>query len=148
MTVTLNRNEILMAAFVGVRRQCESIIKGLKDANCETENGWQVHVEGALGELAFAKALGLYWDGSVNTFKTGADVGGIQVRTRSKPSYELIVRDNDRDEDWFALVRGKCPTYTVVGCIRARDAKKYEFRKAYGNGKPAFFVPDSALKRF
>jgi len=148
MTVTLNRNEIIMAAFVGVRRQCESVLMGSKDANYQQDSGWQAHIEGALGEMAFAKALGLYWDGSVNTFKTAADVGAIQVRTRSKPHYELIVRDNDRNDDLFALVRGKCPTYQIVGFIKCGQAKRFEWKKAHGGGVPAYFVPDSALTKF
>jgi hypothetical protein len=35
----------------------------------EDGDGWHIHIEGSCGEMAFAKALGLYWSGTVGTFK-------------------------------------------------------------------------------
>lgn len=104
-----------------------------------------MHFDGAGGEMAFAKSRNRYWDGSVNTFKVGGDVGDIQVRTRSRLHYDLLVRDDDRDSDWFVLVVGSLPTFWVIGAIRGQQAKQPQFRRNWGNHGVAYFVPQSAL---
>lgn len=149
MNVTLGWFEILQAALVGVHRQIESI-KGERQNQhgCAGDNDWQLHIEGACGEMAYAKARQRYWNGSVNTFQTGGDVGAVQVRTRSRDNYDLIVRRNDRDSDAFVLVVGKSGKYRVVGWIYGRDAKRDEWLKTYGDREPAYFVPQSALNCF
>jgi hypothetical protein len=82
--VELSWPEVALASQVGCRRMVEALRKALPDAyGCTGEDGWTHHVQGAMGEMAFAKATGRYWDGSVNTFKAGGDVGTIQVRTPS-----------------------------------------------------------------
>ena len=96
-----------------------------------------------------AKALGVSWTGSVDTFRSVPDLeGGVQVRHRSNPSWDLIVRHNDKDSDTFILSRGLPPgAIEVVGWITGKEAKNEEWLKDYGNfNKPAFFVPTWALK--
>jgi len=147
--VKLNGYELFSAAMVGVKRQIESLSKKLPDKHgFDGENGWTVHIEGAAGEQAVAKALNLYYGGPVNTFKKGGDVGNLQVRTRSKDYYELIIRNNDNDSDIFVLVVGRAPHFKVVGWIRALDAKKQEYSKTHGNRPAAFFVPQDRLNPF
>ncbi|VIO80084.1 hypothetical protein [Bradyrhizobium ivorense] len=143
--VELSLHEVLMAAEVGLMRQIAAIKRKLPDRNGFEGAGWNVHIEGACGELAVAKALGLYWTGSVNSFKCGGDVGAIQVRTRSRADYELIIRDDDRDEDVFVLVTGRCPTYEVIGKIIGRKGKRDEWRRCHGGRQAAWFVPHAAL---
>lgn len=104
-----------------------------------------MHVEGALGELAVAKALGMYWSGSINGFRA-PDVGqSIQVRTRSRHDYDLIVRDSDADEAAFVLVTGSAPEYHVRGWMRGALAKRDEYRQEHGGRPPAYFVPAAHL---
>lgn len=146
MTVILTESEIYLAAVVGVRRQIEAIQKGLPDRHGFEGAGWNLHVEGAAGELAVAKAYGRFWDGSVNTFKRSGDVGQVQVRTRSKDGYDLIVRCDDRDEDRFVLVVGRIPEFEVCGWIRGRDAKQDRWLKRHGGREAAYFVPRGALR--
>lgn len=146
--MTLTPYELHLAASVGVRRQIEAMSAGRPDRHGHSGAGWNLHLEGACGELAVAKALGRYWDGSVNTFKKGGDVGAVQVRTRSKHEYELIVRQGDRDSDVFVLVTGVAPSYRVRGWLRGGDAKRPEWEKTHGDRPPAWFVPHAALKSF
>jgi len=150
MIVTLSEEDIERASDVGRLRQSESERKGLKDKHGFSGPGGQgLHIRGACGELAAAKALGIEWQGSVNTFKRGGDVGKFQVRTRSKRWYDLLVRDGDADGDIFILVLGHDhPIYDVVGWIFARDAKKSYWVKGHGGRDPAYFVPQSSLNRF
>lgn len=145
--VKLTWHELMTAAQIGLRRQIEAMAKGLPDKHgLDAEKGWGVHIEGAAGELAFAKATNRYWGGSVNTFKVGGDVGDIQVRTRSRDDYELLVRDDDRDEDCFVLVIGRAPKFKIMGYLTGKDAKQSKWRQTHGGREPAFFVPQSELR--
>ena len=143
--VRLSWHESAMASDVGRLRQLAAIKAGLMDRHGYAGNGWAEHIEGAMGELVVAKVLDIYWDGSVNTFSR-SDLPGIEVRTRSKGDYELIVRPHDSDESVFVLVTGKCPIYVVRGWIKGRDAKRPEWLKEHGSRPPAHFVPQEALK--
>jgi hypothetical protein len=145
MQVTLSPHEMATAAWVGVRRQVEAKRKGLPDKHGFDGDGWGSHIEGAGGEMALAKALGVYWDGGVNTFKRD-DLPGIQVRTRSRHDYELLVRSADSGDEVFVLVTGQMPEYRIHGWIRGADAKRAEWEKCHGGRPPAFFVPQGELK--
>ena len=101
--ITLSQRELSIAAQVGCARHIAAISNGRENAHgLGKANAWNLHIEGCAGEMAAAKALGYYWTPSVNTFKIGGDIGeAIQVRTRSKHTYELIIRPDDRDGDTF-----------------------------------------------
>lgn len=144
--IELVEHELEMAALVGVRRQIEALTRRLPDQHgYDGADGWTVHIEGACGEVAVAKVLKRYWNGSVNSFKTGGDVGEVQVRTRSKHCYDLIVRAGDRDDDVFILVTGTAPIFRVHGWIYGWDAKRPEFVQTYGNRPGAYFVKSEHL---
>jgi hypothetical protein len=152
--VSLSWFEVEMAAFVGVRRRIEAAFRqerrDLQAAPNEIEpsSNWQTHVEGAIGEYAVAKALHRHWSGSINTYHVGGDVGMVQVRTRSRHGYELIVRPRDRDNDYFVLVTGLAPKFRIQGWIRGADAKQASWLRDYGEHGEAFFVPAAALRPF
>lgn len=107
-----------------------------------------VHLQGAGGELAVSLVTGILWQGSVDTFKKGGDVGPLQVRTRTRAEWDLIIRSDDRDEDVFVLVTGSRSEFVVVGWIRAADGKRPEWVRDYGDREAAWFVPQSALRPF
>ncbi len=106
------------------------------------------HVRGAAAELAVAKALNRYWHASVDTFHDGADVGAtIQVRWRSNPEYDLIIRDDDQDDHYFFLVTGSVDEdFVVRGWIRGGQGKRPEWRRNHGGYRPAYFVPQDVLR--
>ena len=142
MNIKLTENELIMAANVGVRRQSASLAKNLKDKHgASISKGWQLHIEGACGELAFAKAMNWFWNGSVNTFKL-PDVGNVQVRTRSEAHYELIIRKGDAGI--FVLVTGTAPEYKVHGWFNSLHVRD-EWIKDHGGREKAFFVPQNEL---
>lgn len=144
--VTLEPFEIRLAMIVGGERQLAAL--ALPDRHGFEGVGWNVHIEGAAGEIAYAKMRDKFWNGSVNTFKSGGDVGAVQVRTRSLAHYDLLVRDDDRDEDVFVLVTGTIPTFNVRGWCYGSAAKQERYRQTYGGREPAFFVPQSDLRIF
>lgn len=144
--VTLSEAEMRRAAQVGVDRQVSSLLKHLPDAHgYDGEDGWTVHIEGAMGELCVARVLDIEWSESVDTFQHGGDVGHLQVKTRSRHTYDLIVRPDARPSDFYVLVTGKAPYYIVRGWIRAQDATRKEWVHDFGCRPDAWFVPKEAL---
>lgn len=147
MKIVLSESELYMAAQVGLRRQFEAMVAGLPDRHGHTGPGWNLHIEGACGEVAAARALQRFWGGDTNTFKK-PDLGTkIQVRTRSGigPRTDLIVRSNDSDDDAFVLVIGQAPNFEVVGWIYGDDAKKERWAHEHGGRELAYFVPREEL---
>lgn len=145
MQITLEWHEAAMASDVGRMRHLASVKAGRKDAHGYSGLGWSEHIEGACGELSLAKALGIYWDGSVDSFQR-PDLPGIQVKTRSRDDYDLIVRPGDSEQADYVLVTGQCPRYVIRGWISGADAKREEYRRDYGGRPEAFFVPQSRLR--
>jgi hypothetical protein len=139
--------EAQLAVAVGTCRQEESVRAGLKDRHgFDGKRGLELHIEGAGGEIAFAKAFGLYPGFTVNTFKA-ADVGAnVQVRTRSERRYGLIVRAEDLDTDVFVHVIGILPAYSIMGWMYGAEAKKPGYLATHGERPPAYFVPSEELR--
>lgn len=136
-----------MAASVGLRRQLAAVRAQRQDRHgLNPEDGWRVHIEGACGELAAAKFLGRYWDGSVDTFKSLPDLGGVEIRTRSRHHYDLLIRKDDDPDRVYIHVTGRCPSFWIRGWIRGKDGRRKEWLNNHGNRDWAWFVPTTALR--
>lgn len=145
--VTLVSHEVDMAAGVGLRRQLAALHAGRPDRHgVDPEDGWRIHIEGACGECCVAKFLGRYWDGSVDTFKSIPDLGNVEIRTRSKHRYDLLIRKDDDPDKVYILVTGRTPNFWVRGWLRGIDAQREEWWNNHGNREWAWFVPVSALR--
>lgn len=141
--VVLTKYESYVAGIVGVSRLVNSYDL---DKTSKFVHGWDVDIEAACAEMVVAKYFGIYWDGSVNTWKR-PDVGSIQVRYTHYEDGSLIVRPPDSDDENFVLVTGKTPRYFIRGWIRGKDAKDSRFWRNK-SGKivgAAWFVPQDAL---
>jgi hypothetical protein len=145
-TITLTPSEIHLAVSVGALRYVENLRTRRYQGHGLDGDPLQIHILGACGEAAFAKARGVYWNGDIGDLKA-PDVGGWQVRTTRRLDGRLIIRTIDEDDAPFVLVRGQCPTFAIVGWILARLAKCPEWLES--NGRPAaYFVPAYALRPF
>jgi hypothetical protein len=145
--IHLEDYEIEMATEVGIRRQREAERQGKKDRYGFRGDPYKIHIAGAIGELAVAKGLQVYWGGTVNTWGD-ADIGSrIQVRTRPdvKGRGELIVRPKDNPDDVFVLALGTAPDFKLPGWIAGKDAMKKKWLKDYAQRPPAYFVPHESL---
>lgn len=120
--VKLTTGEMHIAATVGYLRQIENLMKCRRDAHgAEPDKGWSIHIEGAAGEMAFAKWAGKYWSGNLGDLKAD-DVGRFQVRTRAKHDWRLILHPSDPDDRIFIAVTGLAPSSAnarSIGAIRA-----------------------------
>ena len=105
-----------------------------------------------MGECAFAKWRGVYWEGSVNNAwsERSTDVDGFEVKTRSRHHYELPVelKDTNIDKKW-ALVTGVNGRYRIHGWVVPRPhlLDKYKDVKVPGRD-PSWFIPQSLLEPF
>jgi len=146
--IELTPLELEVAAWLGSRRQVSSLVRGLEDKHGFEGDGWGAHIEGVCGEMAAAKAANLYYEPRVDTFKGVADIGDdIEVRTRSRHDYELLVRPADRDiaQRAFVHVTGRAPRFEVHGWLRGLDAMRPQWQQTHGGREPAWFVPASEL---
>jgi len=142
---------------VAVGKERDKTAKG-PDAHGLTKSGegWKLHAAGALGEMAVAKLLDLYWAAPINNYK-GADLGDkIQVKTRQFREYDLLFRKNDSISEYYvlALLWDKwlaTPKYKedwtvfVVGWKYGEYCVRDEWYKDYGNRPSEWFVPQNVL---
>lgn len=100
---------------------------------------------GARGELAFARALNLFWQRDTEGWK-GNDVSGYQVRTSTRSTGSLIIRDRDRKDDVYVLVTGSNDKYIVRGWMYGHEAPKVGWYGARGkSAKPAYWIKQESL---
>lgn len=94
-------------------------------------NGYVSHYLGARGEMALAKALNIYWSGTVGQLGC-RDVGPFQVRASDKFTSRLILHPNDCDAHVFFLVTGTSQEpatdlFVIHGWLNASEGKKDEY---------------------
>ncbi len=149
-TVTLTWYEAQMAVDCGVRRNMASWQRGDQHkAGYKPKDLFDVSIKAAGAELAVAKLLGLYWDGSVDTFKSQSDIPDhdIEVRLSLTVPPHLIVRPHDPADRRYVLVKsrwvhGEQPRYSILGWKWGYDAKQEKFLTDMNNGRPpAYFLP-------
>lgn len=151
MIVELNWHEVSLAAGAGCKRYVHALAKGRSDTygfDAAHGGGWSIHIEGACAELAVAKATRSYWEPVwADLDDQRDDVGGWHVRSTPRRNGSLIVHPPDPDDGRFVLVTGAAPRFRIAGWIVGREAKRLEFWRT-DTGRPAFFVPQSALQPF
>ena len=151
--VMLTEVEQRMAIQSGQERRIQSAAQKLKDKDFGisiTGRRWDIDIEGAAAEMAYAKFRDFYWGGHVGSFK-GADVGSLaQSRHTVRSDGCLIIRDDDSPSHFYILVIGQMPVYEIAGWIKGSDAKVDEYLRDPGpNGGPrCFMIPQKALKNF
>lgn len=156
--VEVNELEMVLGGIVGVLRAAAALTLGRRNrAEGIDDDGriWTRHVEGAIAEIAAAKALDVFWSGAAGddyrrTKASGGDVGRLEVRLRIDSCLNqhkrLIIQGRDTDADDFLLLVGRAPTYRLVGWINAGEAKRHpEWIQNPGNFGPAWFVPQENL---
>lgn len=150
MQVEISPDEYALCVYVANDRQRNAVKAGKKD-NLFKKNWVEslaVHVHGCIGEMAAAKALGIQWTGSVDTFKAHGDLrGAIEVRHRTNKDWDLIVRPREAKDRLYVLTRGTPPeTVEVVGYAQGHYLMQDKWKKNYGGRGEAYFVPANELR--
>lgn len=143
--VKLTFSEIMLGAVAGIGRQIIALKKKLKPGyGGDTSMDWQKHIEGALAEMAVAKYLNIFWNGTIGKLHPG-DVGKNEVRSTHYEDGHLLLHDEDDDNARFFFVVGINGRYEIKGWIRAKDGKLKEYIKDPTKKRPCYFVPADAL---
>jgi hypothetical protein len=135
----------------GMRRQAVNEAKGLRGRNRGPRFGdkaLQVHLLGAAGEVAVASYLGLKHElfKEKEARRGSDDLPGMDIKTRSKHSYDLIVQKNEDPGQRFVLVTIQDQKTLLHGWCWGREAMKDEFWADPARGRPAYFVGQSFLR--
>jgi len=108
-----------------------------------------MHRLGAQGEVAVAAHLGLeqHLFAEKEAKRGVADLpGDIEVKTRSRHYYDLIVQRDERPDKKLVLVTIENNRILIHGWCVAGDVMQERFWADPARGRPAFFVPKNVLK--
>jgi hypothetical protein len=131
--VELTLQEVSQAAIVGVLRQCSALRTFTWEWANYPVDRWNMQVEGACGEYAFAIMLRVLWPAAIQ--RGGPDVAHSEVRT-SAGRRKLYVKPSDPDDRPVVSIHGSCRRFRAVGWILAGDAKVGPPRDLFGDGQP------------
>jgi hypothetical protein len=140
--VTLTAYEMSLGWYLAGQRSIRSLMRGSRDNHglADPVRAQAIHIYGVWGEMAVAKALGVYFEPTVDTFKV-ADVGqDVQVRWAEKDEHRLILREADDPAHAYVLVTGYGPTFEVRGWMDGATAKRDTYRTELGNGRPPVYA--------
>jgi hypothetical protein len=104
-------------------------------------------VVGACGEIGLAKSAGQWFVPGLNTFHSTPDfLRDVEVRSTDRADGSLIIRDNDDGGRRYVLALVSGSRVKLAGWMLGSDAKKDQWvRDPHGN-RPAWFVPQRALR--
>lgn len=150
--IILSPENLALAEAEARRRQAQNEAKGLRGRNKAPDKGekaLKMHLLGCLGEVAVAELLGLqeHLFQAETAVRGTADLpGNIEVKTRSKHNYDLLVQLDDDPNKVFVLVTHEGGDTTQVwGWIHGRDAARKEWIREFVRGRPCYAVPQKAL---
>ena len=128
-----------------MRRQAVNEARGLRGRNNGPRFGdkaLQVHLLGAAGEMAVASYLGLkdHLYQETEARRGSDDLPGIDVKTRSRHSYDLLVQKGSSPDRKYVLVTIENQKTLLHGWYYGREAMKDEFWADPARGRPAYFV--------
>lgn len=149
--IVLSESEKAEAMAEGMRRQAVNEAKGLRGRNRGPRFGTkalEVHVLGAVGEMAAASFLKMkhFLYQETEARRGSDDLPGIDVKTRSKHQYDLIVQKHEDPEKKFVLVTIADETILLHGWCYGKEAMQEQFWADPARGRPAYFVSQSALR--
>lgn len=147
MRARLTQTELMVIAYVGSGRNVQCLTREYTPgAGIGVANTWTPNIEGAAGEMATAKALGIYWEPIIGNLHAD-DVGPYQVRTNMSRRYDdTCLRPRDKPNRVYISVLSFCPDFELIGWIRGADGKLDEYlRPGDPDRPPCFYVPRKKL---
>ena len=106
-----------------------------------------IHLLGAAGEMAVASYLGMKHElyKEVEAKRGSDDLPGIDVKTRSKLRYDLIIQKSEDPNKKFVLVTIENQQTFLHGWCYGHEGMDALYWADPARGRPAYFVPQSAL---
>jgi len=146
IVVRLEGYEAEVAVLVGSSRNKSALKKESRDVYPSNPvMSWGQHVEAAGAEMAVAKYLGLYWDGSVDTYRSGSgDLPYTNIDVKHSQDGKWKVKD--RDDGELILVKGVMPTYTIEAYCFTKEVKKAS-APCEMSGSKLWFINDRVKRR-
>lgn len=134
----------------GKRRQSVNEAKGLRGRNKGAWRGdkaLEIHLLGAAGEVAVASYLGIkeHLFKETEAKRGSDDLPGIDVKTRSKHAYDLIVQKNEDPGKKFVLVTVENQKTLIHGWCYGHEAMQEQYWADPARGRPAYFMPKNML---
>ena len=134
----------------GMRRQAVNEAKRLRGRNGGASFGSKaldIHLLGAAGEMAVASYLDMKHElyKEVEAKRGSDDLPGIDIKTRSKHSYDLIVQKQENPDKKFVLVTIENQQTLLHGWCYGRQAMDVRYWADPARGRPAFFMPKENL---
>lgn len=148
---TFTEEERRLARDEGLRRQAVNEAKGLRGRNNGPRLGsksLEAHLIGAAGEMAVASYLGLkhFLYRETEAKRGSDDLPGIDIKTRSRSHYDLIVQKDENPSKKFVLVTIENGQTLLHGWCYGGEAMKDEYWADPARGRPAYFFPQSNLR--
>lgn len=142
---TFTEEERRLAMEEGRRRQAVNEAKGLRGRNRGPRFGdkaLEVHLLGAAGEMAVASFLGMkdFLYRETEARRGSDDLPGMDIKTRSRHSYDLIVQKNEDPRKKFVLVTIEKQSTLLHGWCYGEEAMVDKFWADPARGRPAYFV--------
>jgi len=148
---TFTPEERQQAMEEGLRRQQVNESKALRGRN---GGAWQgskaldIHLLGAAGEVAVASYLGMkeHLFKETEARRGSDDLPGIDIKTRSRHKYDLIVQNKEDPRKKFVLVTIENQKTFLHGWCYGHEAMEEKYWADPARGRPAFFVPKTVLR--
>ena len=148
MVIKLTEEEKNVVRAEAQRRQseCEQLnLKGRNGGEAVGDLALQHHKYGAAGEMAVASYLGLKDQLFQDKFGLYDLPGKIDVKTRSKHWYDLIVQMDDKPGKNYWLVTIENKEIRLHGWLPWVECAKPEYAKTPNSRGKAYFVPKDRL---
>ncbi|MGA1710385.1 MAG: hypothetical protein ACO4CS_03870 [bacterium] len=132
------------------RRQSINEKQGRKGRNQAPEKGdraFQMHLFGAAGEIAVAYYMGMEMSlfSDLEPVRDSCDLPGIDVKTRTRHHYDLLVQLSDDLSKTFVLVTIENQQTRIIGWIKGADIKQVATIHEYVPGRPAYIIKQKYL---
>jgi len=143
MIVTLSPSEGMFAANVGVARRIASLKRKLPNTSISPYL-WENDINGAIAEYAFCKAMGLFWNTTVNVGGI-EDAYGYHVKSTAHKNGHLLIKQ-DSPEGRYVLVTVNELNCTIVGWMHSSEAMIDAYYRNEDPSKLSWWIPQSALR--
>jgi hypothetical protein len=143
--VTLTKDQIAFAKYIGNLRNERAIKSGRKDTLGFKGDPLWIHTFGAYGEYAVCIYFGVPWPALVDTYDKADIPPDIEVKTRSRSYYDLPITARNNPAYYYVLVTGDGSDFLIHGWYGGREFRDANWIKSHRLGSTSWFVPQDIV---